>query len=130
QDPAHRTAPALRSLDPGDGLSPSGQPVQPRQAVRTPRAPPLPRARRHPLSPPSRRTSAGVRPEFTAMLHSESRYPQLPVAGLTPMTTLDYPDHLACVIFLQGCPLRCGYCHNAQMLAPRRADAWEWAEIE
>ncbi|WP_017428932.1 anaerobic ribonucleoside-triphosphate reductase activating protein [Vreelandella jeotgali] len=60
----------------------------------------------------------------------ESRRPQLPVAGLTPMTTLDYPDHLACVVFLQGCPLRCGYCHNPQMLEPRKAKPDEWAEIE
>lgn len=55
---------------------------------------------------------------------------RLPVAGLTPMTTLDYPGHLACVVFLQGCPLRCGYCHNPQMLESRRAKASEWAEIE
>ncbi|HSH56558.1 MAG TPA: anaerobic ribonucleoside-triphosphate reductase activating protein [Halomonas sp.] len=61
---------------------------------------------------------------------STPRWPRLPVAGLTPMTTLDYPDHLACVIFLQGCPLRCGYCHNPQMLEPRRAESDEWAEIE
>ncbi|MGE6608735.1 anaerobic ribonucleoside-triphosphate reductase activating protein [Halomonas sp. NPDC076908] len=48
---------------------------------------------------------------------------------MTPMTTLDYPDHLACVIFLQGCPLRCGYCHNAHMLPPRRSDGSEWQAI-
>lgn len=60
----------------------------------------------------------------------ESRWPCLPVAGLTPMTTLDYPDHLAAVIFLQGCPLRCGYCHNPQMLEPSRAKPDEWAEVE
>lgn len=54
---------------------------------------------------------------------------QLPIAGLTPMTTLDYPDHLACVVFLQGCPLRCGYCHNAHMLPPRRGDKSEWQAV-
>ena len=64
------------------------------------------------------------------MSDPELRLPQLPVAGLTPMTTLDYPDHLACVIFLQGCPLRCGYCHNPQMLEPRKAKPDEWAEVE
>lgn len=54
----------------------------------------------------------------------------LVVAGLTPMTTLDYPDHLACVVFTQGCPLRCGYCHNPQML-PRtpQADAPDWPQV-
>jgi pyruvate formate lyase activating enzyme len=64
------------------------------------------------------------------MFHAEPCRPRLPVAGLTPMTTLDYPDHLACVVFLQGCPLRCGYCHNPQMLPPRRAGPGEWAEVE
>nr|WP_299242508.1 anaerobic ribonucleoside-triphosphate reductase activating protein [uncultured Halomonas sp.] len=53
----------------------------------------------------------------------------LPVAGLTPMTTLDYPGHLACVVFLQGCPLRCGYCHNPQMLPARRGKREEWEKI-
>jgi pyruvate formate lyase activating enzyme len=42
---------------------------------------------------------------------------ELPVAGLTPFTMIDYPDHLAAVIFSQGCPLRCRYCHNQQLLA-------------
>lgn len=54
---------------------------------------------------------------------------RLPVAGLTPMTSLDYPDHLSCVVFLQGCPLTCGYCHNPQMLAPRRGTREEWPRI-
>src|SRR5690554_3724262 len=64
------------------------------------------------------------------MPHPEFNRPRLPVAGLTPMTTLDYPGHLACVVFLQGCPLRCGYCHNPGMLEPRRAAPGEWAEVE
>ncbi|WP_227370082.1 anaerobic ribonucleoside-triphosphate reductase activating protein [Halomonas sp. M20] len=54
---------------------------------------------------------------------------RLPIAGLTPMTTLDHPDHLACVVFLQGCPLRCGYCHNPQMLPSRRGKREEWEKI-
>lgn len=55
----------------------------------------------------------------------------LVVAGLTPMTTLDFPDHLACVVFTQGCPLRCGYCHNPQMI-PQAAEltAPNWQQIE
>lgn len=54
---------------------------------------------------------------------------RLPVAGMTQMTTLDYPDHLACVVFLQGCPLRCGYCHNSHMMSPRRGDEGEWQAV-
>ncbi|MGY0552697.1 4Fe-4S cluster-binding domain-containing protein [Vreelandella sp. 2A-K22] len=54
---------------------------------------------------------------------------RLPIAGLVPMTTLDYPDHLACVVFLQGCPLRCGYCHNPNMIPSRRGEPQEWQAI-
>ncbi|MFW3615189.1 anaerobic ribonucleoside-triphosphate reductase activating protein [Billgrantia antri] len=54
---------------------------------------------------------------------------RLPIAGLTQMTTQDYPDHLACVVFLQGCPLRCGYCDNSHRMAPRRGDESEWQAV-
>lgn len=34
------------------------------------------------------------------------------VGGFVPFTTIDFPDMLSAVVFLQGCPLRCVYCHN------------------
>lgn len=40
----------------------------------------------------------------------------LQISGLTPLTTIDYPDHLACVVYTQGCPLRCGYCQNPHLI--------------
>lgn len=43
----------------------------------------------------------------------------LAVGGLTPFTTIDFPGRLAAVVFCQGCPWRCGYCHNPHLL-PRR----------
>lgn len=46
----------------------------------------------------------------------------LAVGGLQPFTTIDYPGALAAVVFVQGCPWRCGYCHNPH-LQPRRAAA-------
>lgn len=42
---------------------------------------------------------------------------ELVVGGLTPFTTIDFPGRLAAVIFCQGCPWRCGYCHNAHLHA-------------
>lgn len=42
----------------------------------------------------------------------------LQVGGLTPFTSIDYPGQLAAVVFVQGCPWRCGYCHNPH-LQPR-----------
>ena len=44
------------------------------------------------------------------------------VGGVTALTTIDYPGELAAVIFCQGCPWRCGYCHNPHLL-PRRSRA-------
>lgn len=37
------------------------------------------------------------------------------VGGLQRFTTLDYPGALAAVVFVRGCPWRCGYCHNPQL---------------
>ena len=39
----------------------------------------------------------------------------LRIAALTPFTTIDYPGCLSAVVFVQGCPWRCGYCHNPWM---------------
>lgn len=42
----------------------------------------------------------------------------LQVGGYTPLSTTDWPDRLAAVVFIQGCPWRCHYCHNPE-LQPR-----------
>jgi pyruvate formate lyase activating enzyme len=44
---------------------------------------------------------------------------QLRVGGITPLSATDYPGFLSAVVFCQGCPWRCGYCHNPYLL---RAD--------
>lgn len=39
--------------------------------------------------------------------------------GLSKLTLLDYPGHIACTIFTGACNFRCPYCHNAPLvLAP------------
>lgn len=40
------------------------------------------------------------------------------ITAFDKFTTLDYPNHLACIIFTGGCNLRCSYCHNAEMVLP------------
>jgi len=30
------------------------------------------------------------------------------------ISSVDYPGKIACVVFFNGCPWRCGYCHNKQ----------------
>lgn len=52
----------------------------------------------------------------------------LRVGGLTPFSAIDYPGKLAAVVFIQGCPWRCGYCHNPQLQA-RGAGAHDWGQV-
>lgn len=53
----------------------------------------------------------------------------LRVGGLTALTTVDYPGELAAVVFCQGCPWRCRYCHNVHLLPARAEHLIPWAEI-
>ena len=62
-------------------------------------------------SSPSRAVAATATP-------AEARTPAsaLRLGGLTPLTTIDFPGRLAAVLYCQGCPWRCGYCHNPELL--------------
>lgn len=51
------------------------------------------------------------------------------VGGLTRFSTIDLPDHLAAVVFLQGCPLRCRYCHNPHLQAGRPDAGLPWQDV-
>jgi len=53
----------------------------------------------------------------------------LRVGGLTPLTTLDYPGELAAVLYCQGCPWRCRYCHNAGLLPATGAPTHDWGAV-
>ncbi len=45
--------------------------------------------------------------------------PDIQIGGLVSFTTIDYPNKLAAVLFLVGCPLRCKYCSNPHLIALR-----------
>lgn len=53
----------------------------------------------------------------------------LRVGGLVPLTTLDYPGLLACVLFCQGCAWRCRYCHNPGLIPARGPAEIHWDDI-
>lgn len=40
----------------------------------------------------------------------------LPIYSVTPFTMLDFPERTACIIWFSGCNMRCGYCHNPQIV--------------
>ena len=53
----------------------------------------------------------------------------LQIGGITPLTTIDYPDELAAVVFCQGCPWRCRYCHNRELVKRNVATEYSWTDI-
>ena len=55
--------------------------------------------------------------------------PPLRVGGFVPFTCNDYPDALAAVVFCQGCPWRCGYCHNPHLIAASGDDERDFPRI-
>ncbi len=40
-------------------------------------------------------------------------------AGLIPLSTVDFPGHLAAVVFTAGCDLDCFFCHNRALLGAK-----------
>jgi pyruvate formate lyase activating enzyme len=53
----------------------------------------------------------------------------LRVGGFTPLSTTDWPGMLAAVVFCQGCPWRCRYCHNPDLIPARGEQEIPWAEV-
>lgn len=50
------------------------------------------------------------------------------VGGFTPFTMIDYPDHVAAVIFTQGCAWNCPFCHNDE-LRPFAKGTISWDDV-
>lgn len=46
-------------------------------------------------------------------VHEGPRLPKL--GGFVPFSSCDWPDRLAAVVFVSGCPWRCHYCHNPHL---------------
>ncbi len=53
----------------------------------------------------------------------------LAVGGLTHFSTADYPGYLAAVVFCQGCPWRCTYCHNTHLQATGSDNSLSWQSV-
>jgi len=58
-----------------------------------------------------------------------ARADDLQIAGLTRLSTCDWPGKLVATVFLQGCPLACTYCHNPDLLDPRAPGTIEWQVV-
>ena len=53
----------------------------------------------------------------------------LSIGGFVPFSTADYPGRLAAVVFCQGCPWRCRYCHNPHLQRPYAHHEWTWPRV-
>lgn len=38
------------------------------------------------------------------------------IGGFQPLSLSDYPEKTCAVVFTQGCPFRCHYCHNPELI--------------
>ncbi|WP_159877091.1 anaerobic ribonucleoside-triphosphate reductase activating protein [Aquitalea denitrificans] len=60
---------------------------------------------------------------------TEQRLPasrsDLPLAGIEPFSSCDWPGQLVATVFVAGCPWRCGYCHNPDLQA-RSKGVLDW----
>jgi anaerobic ribonucleoside-triphosphate reductase activating protein len=39
------------------------------------------------------------------------------LGGIIPLSANEWQDHVSIVIFFNGCPFKCNYCHNHQMIS-------------
>ena len=53
----------------------------------------------------------------------------LVIGGLVPASTCDWPGRIVTTVFCQGCPWNCGYCHNPDLIDPRRPGAIAWETV-
>lgn len=78
--------------------------------------------------PATRRGATGSR-EGLAVGPDRRPADDLVIAGLVPMSTVDWPDHLTATVFLQGCPWNCFYCHNQALIPARTPGQVAWEEV-
>ncbi len=51
------------------------------------------------------------------------------IVGLQKFTLIDFPGNIACSIFLHGCNLRCGFCHNPGLVTQKPGKEFSQQEI-
>ncbi|ARM31036.1 anaerobic ribonucleoside-triphosphate reductase activating protein [Prosthecochloris sp. HL-130-GSB] len=49
--------------------------------------------------------------------------------GFVKQSFIDYPGHIAAVVYTAGCNMRCRYCHNPGLVDPRRLERLSSDEI-
>ena len=44
----------------------------------------------------------------------------IPICDITPFTLQDFPGYTACILWFQGCNMRCVYCHNPELVLAQK----------
>ena len=79
---------------------------------------------------PSRRRAGARIPAPRASVAKPPAAPEaLTIAGLTSLSTCDWPGKLVATVFLQGCPWRCTYCHNPALLDSKAPGQVPWQQV-
>ena len=60
---------------------------------------------------------------------ASGEHPRLRVGGFEPLTTVEWEGRLSAVVFMQGCPWRCRYCHNAELTPLTAPGMRAWTEV-
>lgn len=47
------------------------------------------------------------------------------ISGFQKLTLIDYPGHIAALVFTTGCNMRCAFCYNAEMVLPEKIAAYQ-----
>ncbi|MDO5049158.1 MAG: anaerobic ribonucleoside-triphosphate reductase activating protein [Actinomycetaceae bacterium] len=53
----------------------------------------------------------------------------LQLAGIQPMSSVDWPGKLVATVFAQGCPWACGYCHNHAIIDCLTPGEVPWEDV-
>lgn len=59
-------------------------------------------------------------PASLPLNNTDSPLPNVAIGGVQKLSLVDYPGHVAAALFLTGCNMRCGYCHNPELVLPER----------
>ena len=51
---------------------------------------------------------------------------EITIAGVETFSMVDYPEQMSAVIFMQGCPWRCPFCHNADLQKIKTETGFVW----
>lgn len=58
-----------------------------------------------------------------------SRAEALPIAGMSRLSSVDWPGLLVTTLFVQGCPWQCGYCHNRELIDLGTPGSISWSVV-